>query len=336
MKALTAKDVLSIVGCKFYRYDENENLDLLRVVGVQNIDTIKIRHNDGKEEKVNPAKILDNYRMLNSDGIITFSLVTVDAGNGQNIDDVIVCIHRKTDLDNGQAVPYAVCRQNVNDIFYEYMNPEPEVIYAGCSVSIDSIPENFNYQLLMACNDVIKSYGVNVYLDDQLEDILGMVKLKDFDKALQNLLDAHLKYCSPNQVIIPKPNKSYHGYCPNVKTLLLDNNFMYDFNTCFGITPLSIELSFTDDSQEHLDSECTLALSMIFRQNITNTYVVPFGHDIDKDSIGIDHMIVKTPSNKLYLIGYTVEGEFVESEESKALMNQMHGVAVQYSENKYK
>ena len=188
----------------------------------------------------------------------------------------------------------------------------------------------------MACNDVIKSYGVNVYLDDQLEDILGMVKLKDFDKALQNLLDAHLKFCSPNQVIIPKPNKSYHGYCPNVKTLLVDNNFMYDFNTCFGITPLSIELSFTDDSQEHLDSECTLALSMIFRQNITNTYVVPFGHDIDKDSIGIDHMIVKTPSNKLYLIGYTVEGEFVESEESKKLMEQMHGVAVQYSENKYK
>ena len=179
-------------------------------MGVQNTETIKIRHQDGTEEKVSPNKVLENYRMLNSDGIITFSLVTVDAGNGQNIDDVIICIHRKTDLDNGNAVTYAVCRQNINDIFDEYMNPNPEVIYAGCSVSIDSIPENFNYRILMACNDVKKSYGVNIYLDDDLDTILSMVKLKDFDRALQNLLDAHLKYYSPNRVIIPKPNKSYH------------------------------------------------------------------------------------------------------------------------------
>ena len=327
MKSLTAKEVLSIVGCKYYKYDEENNLDLIRIVGVQNTETIKIRHQDGTEEKVSPNKVLENYRMLNSDGIITFSLVTVDAGNGQNIDDVIICIHRKTDLDNGNAVPYAVCRQNINDIFYEYMNPNPEVIYAGCSVSIDRI--------LMACNDVKKSYGVNIYLDDDLDTILSMVKLKDFDRALQNLLDAHLKYYSPNRVIIPKPNKSYHGYCPNVKTLLLDNNFMYDFNTCFGITPLSIELSFTDESEEHLDDKCRLALSMIFRENITNTYVIPFGHDIDKDKIGIDHMMVKTPSGRLYVIGYTKDGEFVESEESAKLMEQMHGVAIAHTEQKY-
>ena len=335
MRKLNSKEVLSIVGSKFYKYDENENLDLLRVVGVQNTETIKVRYQDGTEEKVNPADVLDNYRMLTSDGIITFSLVTVDAGNGQNIDDVIICIHRKTDLDNGNSIPYAVCRQNINDIFYEYMNPNPEVIYAGCSVSIDSIPENFNYTLLTACNDVKKSYGVNVYLDDNLDTILSMVKLKDFDRALQNLLDVHLKYCSPNKVIIPKPNKSYHGYCPNVKTLLLDNNFMYDFNTCFGITPLSIELSYTDETEEHLDDRCRLALSMIFRENIANTYVIPFGHDIDKDKIGIDHMMVKTPSGKLYVIGYTKDGEFVESEESNKLMEQMHGVAIEHTEQKY-
>ena len=117
MKSLTAKEVLSIVGCKYYKYDEENNLDLIRVVGVQNTETIKIRHQDGTEEKVSPNKVLENYRMLNSDGIITFSLVTVDAGNGQNIDDVIICIHRKTDLDNCNAVPYAVCRQNINAIF---------------------------------------------------------------------------------------------------------------------------------------------------------------------------------------------------------------------------
>jgi hypothetical protein len=330
MKAMTSKDVLTLVGCKFYRYIDDDKLEIIRVMRAQNINTVKIRYEeDGREEKVDPQHILDNYRMLKADGIVVFSLVNVDAGGGKTVDDVIITLHRTSDLEDGNNVPYCVCRQNVNDIFYEYNNPYPEQIYAGCCVSIDTILEGMDYSIMTACNGVQMSNGVNVYLDDTLETILSMVKLKPYDTALFALGQAELKRINePNHRLI-------FGYCPDVKTLLVQNNFMYDFNVCFGIVPLNVELNFTDETEEHLDALTTGILSYTFRTNITSTYVIPYAKDVDLSKIGIDYMIVKTPSNKMYIVGYTKEGEFVESEMAEDVMKKMHGVALAHDTSKY-
>jgi hypothetical protein len=328
-KALTNKDVLSLIGCKFYRYIDDDKLELIRITGVQNIETVKIKYDDGREDKVNPNYILDNYRMLRADGLVIFSLVSVDNGAGSLMDDVIVTLHRRSDLENGNNVPYCVCRQNVNDIFYEYNNPYPTQLYAGCCVSIDTIIEGMDYSIMTACNGVQYSTGVNVYMDDDLDTILSMAKLKRFDNALFGLGQTELKRINdPNHKLI-------FGYCPDVKTLLVQNNFMYDFNVCFNIFPLSIELSYADKEQTKLDRDCALAIMMIIRENITDTIVVPYGKDIDLDSIKSDYMIVKTPSNKMYIIGYLKEGEFVESEDAAKMMNQMNGVALAHDTSKY-
>jgi hypothetical protein len=329
MKVLTTKDVLSLVGTKFYRYIDDEKLELIRIVGVQNTETVKVKYEDGKVDKMKPQYILDNYKTLRSDGIMVFSLVSVDAGGGKSIDDVIVTLHRKSDLEDGNSIPYCVCRQNVNDIFYEYNNPYPEHIFAGCCVSIDTIIDGIDYSIMTACNGIELSIGVNVYMDDDLDTILSMVKLKRFDNALFALGQAELKR-------IYEPNhKLIFGYCPDVKTLLVQNNFMYDFNACFGISQIAFELGYSDDTNEHLDMESTVKISYIIRENITSTYVIPFAKDVDLSKIGIDYMLVKTPSNKMYIIGYTKSGEFVESEEAKKIMAQMNGVALAYDKSKY-
>ena len=138
---LSGNEVLSLVGSKFYKYDEDNNLIRLRVVGMNNSETIKVRYEDGSEEKINPNILVgegSEYRQLMHDGIVMFSVVDVSDGLGGQMPDVIVALYRKSDIDDGNPVPYCVCRQNVNDIFYEYMNPNPSVIYAGCCVSIDS------------------------------------------------------------------------------------------------------------------------------------------------------------------------------------------------------
>jgi hypothetical protein len=46
-------------------------------------------------------------------------------------------------------------------------------------------------------------------------------------------------------------------------------------------------------------------------------------------------MLVKTPSNKMYVIGYTKDGEYIESEAAKKIMAQMNGVALAHNTSKY-
>lgn len=338
---MNSKEVLSLIGTKFYRYDDNDNLELIRVLTMQNFESVKIKDlNSGEEKKVNPKYILDNYKMLNPDGLIMFSIVDVDAGNGTNMNDVIVALYNmkalKEDKDN---IPYCVCRQNVNDIFYDMHNPNSGTVYAGLCISKDTCPEHIDYGIMTRCNSMQYTYGVNVYIDDTLDDILSCVKLTKYDHALDTIYEAYLKAYTSNPLIsrVDKlDHKSLHGYCTTLRQLLEENNFMYDFNTCFGVTPLGFELTYVDQDKTTLDSNSLAALSYLFRLNMVSSLVVPYAKDIDLDDIQGTYVLVKEPSNKLYIIAYTTDGEYAESEDAVKIMSQLQGVALAHSsEEKY-
>lgn len=339
---LSGNEVLSLIGSKFYAYDEENNLIQLRVVGMNNSESVKVRYIDGSEEKINPNSLVGEgspYKQLKPDGIIMFNVVDVADGMGGSMPDVIVTLHRKNDLDNGNSVPYCVCRQNVNDIFYEYMNPNPAVIYAGCCVSIDTIPEHIDYRIMTACNKVEYTLGLNVYLDDTLDDILSMVKQGKFDKALDAVYTQYFNAYATNPLIMRAnkiDGKSLHGRCKTLRVLLEENNFMYDFATAFNIFPLGFELEFTGADNSKLTPLCAQALSHVCRVNIKDTFVIEYGRDIDRSKIEMSYLMAKTPSNKIYIIAYTSEGEYVESKEAmEKVMSQMHGVALAGNTDKY-
>lgn len=107
---------------------------------------------------------------------------------------------------------------------------------------------------------------------------------------------------------------------------------MYDFNTCFGITPLGFELKYIDENKTTLDKETLEKLSYLYRLNMVSSMVVPYAKDIDLDKIQGTYVLVREPSNKLYIIAYTTDGEYVESDEALKYMDQMHGVALAHSD----
>lgn len=333
--------VLSLIGSKFYKFNDDD-LELIRIIGMKNGETVKVLNCDTKEEyTASPESVLENYTALSPDGVVVASIVSVDGGNGMNMSDVIVTLHKTSDLQDNNGVPYCVCRQNVNDIFYDHFNPTAGTVYAGCCVSIDTCPPNIDYRIMTACNGVDKngSHGVNVYLDDTLDDIIGMIpNMKNYNRALESVYEQYLKNYTHNPLlerVKTLDHKSLHGYCTNLRTLLEENNFMYDFNVCFGITAIGFELEFKDDSNESLSDNCRELLSNVYRTNMVDTYVIPYAKDVDRSEIKMDYLIAKTPSNKMYYIGYTKDGEFVESEKAYEYMQQMHGVALQYSGDKY-
>lgn len=333
---MNSKEVLSLIGSKFYRYDDNDNLELIRVINMQNVESVKIKDlNTGEMKKVNP-KTLNDYKMLNPDGLIMFSIVNVDTGNGTMMNDVIIALYNAKKLrEEADNTPYCVCRQNVNDIFYDMNCPNSGVVYAGLCMSKDTCPAHIDFNIMTACNGMEYCYGVNVYIDDTLDDILECVKMQKYDHVLDSIYDAYLKAYTSNPLIsrVDKlDHKSLHGYCTNMRTLLEENNFMYDFNTCFGITPLGFELSYIDEEKTTLDDKCRQALSYLFRENMVSTIVLPYAKDVDLDNIQGQYAIVREPSNKLYVIGYITDGEYVESEEAEEAMSWMRGVALAHSE----
>ena len=75
---LSGNEVLSLIGSKFYAYDEDNNLIQLRVVGMNNSESVKVRYIDGSEEKINPNALVGEgspYKQLKPDGIIMFNVV---------------------------------------------------------------------------------------------------------------------------------------------------------------------------------------------------------------------------------------------------------------------
>lgn len=337
---MTSKEVLSLIGTKFYRYDENDNLEMIRILTMQNSESVKIKDlNTLVERKVNPNTIIEDYKMLNADALVMFSIVAVDAGNGTNMNDVIVSLYNmkslKEDADN---VPYCVCRQNVNDVFYDMYNPQSGTVYAGLCISKDTCPEHVDYSIMTRCNGVEYAYGVNAYIDDTLDDILECVKTTRYNRVLESVYDMYLKAYTSNPLIsrVNKlDHKSLHGYCTTLRMLLEENNFMYDFNTCFGVTPIGFEMQYSDNDTT-LNKHTLDVLSYLYRINMVSAKAIPYAKDIDLNKIQQNFVLVREPSNQIYLVAYKSEGEYVESEEANERMKFMRDVALAHTkEDKY-
>ena len=117
-----------LLGSKWYRYDKDGNLVVVRVVrhnSDTNVSVIRLKQKldeiqSLEKRKIDIRDLEDAYTMLNPDGYVTFNIVTIgNKEDGKPVQDVVVTLHRLKDLNTGNKVPYAVCRQNANDTSYD-------------------------------------------------------------------------------------------------------------------------------------------------------------------------------------------------------------------------
>ena len=188
-------------GLKYYTYNDNHEVVVLRLKKIKNSDLYIMLDKDNNEVRLS-KKEFDKYIKLNQDGFVTFSRVALEQG----IEDVIVSLHRREDLSS-TSVPYAVCRQNIFDIFTNQINRDENMMYVGVSVSKDTCPVDVDYNITLACNGVLESDIVNVYLDDTLEDIMRFINPVNYDRVLKRLYDDIGN------------NKTVSGYCKSLNEL---------------------------------------------------------------------------------------------------------------------
>ena len=225
--------IKTMLGKKYYKSISEDAVEIIRVTGFKNENTIEITKEDGSKEKVNPDDVLSNYIELIPDGFMTFSVVTMKTHKKDIFcDDVIVCVHRMKDLEKKDNDPYLVCRQNITDIFYNYISNTEDHPYVGLSVTRDTCPANIDFSMIRACDDVSYFIGVNFYITDNIDSILGVLgsKIKKFDSVLENGMIDFLK----SNMKLDIGQIQLYGHCRNLKTLFINNNFEYDYNNIFS------------------------------------------------------------------------------------------------------
>lgn len=313
-----------LLGLQFYKFLDEDNIDLKRVVAICNEEQIKVLDMYGKVSKINVSE-LEDYTKLTPDGLIT--VVVADMGQdskGYNIEDVIVCLYRTKDMELGNYEPQIVCRQNITDFFGNYLaGDENENTLCGVSVTKDTCPENIDYSIMRACNGIKNNVAVNIYIEDNVDSILGLIKTKPFDRTLEACYNDHIKSMGGLHKQFYNKNYTPDGYCKTLEELLKINKFQVDFDSSYNILAIDEILEDTlceinDDvfgKYLSLPQSIILALSYQLKLNIKDTIVVPYNHEIDLDELaGTKYLILRDYNNLLYIVNYTTAGEYRESD----------------------
>lgn len=310
------------LGAKYYRYLENDDIEIVRVYKQNDLEVKVYLDNDiNNKFKMSKEELEQKYVRLNQHAVMNFCIAEV--GNG--LEDVIVTVHKMSDLVTNEPTPYCACRQNITDLFAMQINPNK--LYVGCSMSLDTCPPDVDYRNMIACNGINKCVNVCVYMDDTLDIILSMVKSKDFDRTLESLFTDHINYVvKDNPALTPMKQRfmkldGHDGYCKSLRTLLEQNNFMYDYYQAFKIIPIDEEVIY-DEETGVVNNNIKEIISDIYRVEISSTLCIPYWYDIVLDEIDNDHVLIMDKNNNLFVIAYVTSGpkhidiESVESEDN--------------------
>ena len=161
---------------------------------------------------------------------------------------------------------------------------------------------------------------MNIYYDDTVDSVLECVNKPKFDEVLNKLFDKHAE-ATGNPLI--KFRKTDHGWCKNLKDLMVSNNFWTDVDAAYNITQVNFNIpdyliQKTDENAEvymSFNTEAILFLSKTFELNIVDTIVVAYDYDIDLAEYNYsNYVLIRNNDGVLYLVVYLTEGVYLEQD----------------------
>lgn len=315
-------------GYKFFKYDkETDSVEIVRIVGMKEFnEKFNVKDEDtGKIKIMSYGVLKKEYTPLQPRGFIMFINVWLDSASGKKSDDIIVAAYDMNHLKifNDQ-IPYVVCRQSVNDIFYDVIRTDENREMVGCCISKDTIPTNFMMSELLTCSGVYNSQIVNYYIDDTVESVLGCLEINQFDNTLEKLFKEHMLLKNSNNPLFDFNSckiQQDSGWCRNLSTLLHENNFITDLDAMRNIQALDFDLSefiisqSEEDQLDQLSEEVVLWLSKTYRIPVKTAMIIKYDYDIDLAEFdNTVYMLFRDSVNNTYIVVYVCEGEFLEAE----------------------
>ena len=300
-------------GTWFYRSVDKDNFDLIRLERIKNEDCFVFTRDRNYRDKFKLTKEeFDQYTMINPHGYFTATTVVLDSG----LKDVICTLHRASDINNDDSIPYAVCRQSILDIFANLAKREDDTnVYIGLSMSKDTCPPDIDYVVMLLAKETLHSSAMAVYLDDSIDDIMHYIPTSRYNEVLMNM---------PQLQLDPSIGHQSVGHCFTLRQLLDYTEFIYDFKSGFGVQLLDTTLELNEDgimSEESIDA-IQNALGFI----LYDPFGIEYGYDIDFNTIANDYVIVSDKSKKTYVVSY-VKGEDIDKATRDRVQSRMEYIA---------
>ena len=277
-------------GCKFFRYDDNNTLEVLRVIRMKNETTFIMRNDKGETFKMTEKDLQERYVKLNPDAYISISVVELRDGNK----DVVITLHRKQELKEGDSSPYVICRQCIYDFFTNQIVKVEGIQYVGISISRDTCPPDIDFNTCAICDKIVSTQMIDVYLDDKFDDIIELINTKRADMVLADL--------------VKKAPFNIRGYETNVKDLMINTRFMYDFLKAFDIYPLNFKI--TLEPGNVIPKEQINSIEDIIKYSISAVCVLPYAKDVDLSKIQQNYILVSDTEGDIYIVAF-IKGNYI-------------------------
>lgn len=319
----------NLVGVKFFK-DNGDDLELIRLIKVSTSDemprNVTVLDLSNNEKRTMETSELKEWTPLEPDGYMTFNIVALHDPDGNEYKDVIVTIAKMLIMKYiGDMKPYAICRQSISDIFASaYIVESENEQLAGLSVNQDNCPANFDYMMMLGCDEIIRTKHFNFYRTDTLErDILPNIRTTSFDNVLHKLYETHLEtegHLERLDVV-----DSDKGWCKDLTTLLKENNFQSDMNDMLGITDVQFKIpdyivqkelpGHPGEMYDAPTDDLKLWLSSIYKVNISDATILKYNHDINMGEFNnATYFFLRDSESDLYLVVYNVAGEYLEAD----------------------
>lgn len=307
------------LGYKFFKEKEDGSFDILRICEIlKDKNSVRVITENNTKSVMTIEDLSKEYTPLEPFGIMSFNIVSL--GNTKDKSkDVMVMMYKLTDLKLGIEDPFAICRQSINDFFADLLcnNPLTENNLVGVCCSRENCPTGIKFNILAACDDLISMNVVNIYRGDTLKDIMQCVPiLKEMDNTLNKLF---ITNCKAENVKGTEFLTSHNGWCKDLKTLFKENNAQGCLDEMMGITDVDFNLSNYFDKRDsgvyELNRVALLFFDEIFKVRAVQTRVIEYNYSIDLAKFNnTNYVFLRDNTNKVYLIVYLVDGEFLESE----------------------
>lgn len=323
--------ISSQTGYKFFKYTDDNHVEIVRLIRVKGYKdgglpaNVTIEKEDGTIEKIRSEKLKD-YVPLEPDGVIMFSTVLMGNSDGDTFKDVVVLGIKFLNMKLGDSVPFVVCRQNIMDIYNNLVVRTDDDIIYGCSINQNNCPSNYDFRGFLQCDRVVDTVTINIYRTDTLDDILKLVDTSEFDEILENNKATFIKNeMDESDINVTKAmfKKSYKGWCKDLKTLLIENNFICDINEMFGIIDVEFKLEDyivsrklpTGIDYDSVTDEMVMWFSLLYNVPIQEITIFEYNHDINLgDFNDARYFFLRDNTKKLYMLVYTVNGEIKEKD----------------------
>ena len=273
-------------GAKFYKYDENEKMEVIRFLEKKTDTSCFVMTNDDiSTKRAISAEELSYYTMLKPNAMLSVNIVGLHPTD-KKWKDVIVMVGKYGDKSD-----YACCRQVFIDPFMQQLGKTK----FGIALSRPVCPPGLDYDKVKSHNGLFVNRAINIYRDDTKETIMPL--LASIEKqATKVLIECKQKF------------KEGTGSSKDLNGLLVDNGFWGILNDMFEITKL-------DDTIQNdaLNLEQLTFLEEKISHIMDDVTVVPYGYDINLGAIQSDYMLVRDSTNSLYLVSY-LKGAFLTQE----------------------